>query len=295
LFSYFGHYGVQIFIFISGVGLAYQWLNKPQRYGSFIIQRTKKLYFMLIVGLVFFYFMKIIVFQTPMSICEWNAMLCKFLFLQTLFPNQIFSLNGVWWFFALIFQLYLWFPFLWKMIRKYSFMALLVICVFSYICVFLEHYVFPLPEGIMFMANSIAHLPEFALGIYIALHPNKNIHPLVFLGAAVIFILGNFNWSFYPFTFLSVTLLFFALFSKINFCKNQSNNIFDKMIQHLGKLSMSLFIVHGFLRSPFIDVFYETWYTKLLGAFFFFITVYGISLIADIFYHKILRCFNKTK
>ena len=41
LFDYFGHYGVQIFIFISGVGLAISMLNKKTSYGTFILKRLK--------------------------------------------------------------------------------------------------------------------------------------------------------------------------------------------------------------------------------------------------------------
>ncbi|MBQ4205355.1 MAG: acyltransferase family protein, partial [Bacteroidales bacterium] len=44
LFSYFGHYGVELFVFISGFGLAISMMDHQRTAESFIVSRLKKLY-----------------------------------------------------------------------------------------------------------------------------------------------------------------------------------------------------------------------------------------------------------
>lgn len=41
IISYFGHYGVQLFVFVSGMGLAYSMCKKPRTWGNFMIDRIK--------------------------------------------------------------------------------------------------------------------------------------------------------------------------------------------------------------------------------------------------------------
>lgn len=51
LFSYFGHYGVQIFILISGYGIAKSIMSKKQSYLVFIKNRLLRLYPVFVVSI----------------------------------------------------------------------------------------------------------------------------------------------------------------------------------------------------------------------------------------------------
>src|SRR5260370_17738582 len=51
-FSFFGHYGVQIFIFLSAYGLAVTYWDQPPRWITFVWGRVRKLYPMFLLAMV---------------------------------------------------------------------------------------------------------------------------------------------------------------------------------------------------------------------------------------------------
>ena len=109
LFSYFGHYGVQIFILISGYGLMRAYGSKTINWRSFMTKRLNKLYptyiFALIILVVFIFFW-------ANRIYPWVEYLEKITFATNFIPGKIFSLNGPWWFYGMIVELYMIFPLL---------------------------------------------------------------------------------------------------------------------------------------------------------------------------------------
>jgi hypothetical protein len=292
LFSCLGHYGVQIFIFISGVGLTISMIDKKKNYMTYILHRLKILYSMLIVGIIFYFFAKIITEQHILNVKEWLELLWKFLLIHTFLPNQCRSVIGPWWFFGLIFQLYLLFPLLFNIIKKFNLKGFIAVCLFSFACTYTEAYIFNTPNGIDWMTNSIAHLQEFAFGILIAMNFQKRIHPLVFVFALIVFALGNFFKMFFPLSFLSITIILYFIVSKLIVFINKSELI-TKILMNIGTLSMAIFIIHGFFRKRFIPVFSNNWYEKIIGALLFFIAVYAISIAANIFYKWIYDLFDK--
>jgi len=291
LFTFLGHYGVQIFILISAVGLTYSLLQKPVRYGSYVAHRFKNIYSMLIVAVVFYFFSCIVMDKHLLTGNEWKQWLWKFLLIHTVKPKQSVSLNGPYWFFGLIAQLYILFPLLLHIVKKYNFKGFIAICLFSYICTYLVLFAFPLPEDIDWSANSIAHLPEFVLGIYIALNPNKRIPSVVFFAALAFLVLGNIFEIFFPLTFLSVTILLFAMVMKCREFFNRKVQI-SKIMQQIGTLSMAIFIVHGVFRMCFIRVFSNSWYKIIIGSLLWFVTIYAVAIIADKFYQWIYSKIN---
>ncbi|MCL2327646.1 MAG: acyltransferase family protein [Bacteroidetes bacterium] len=283
LFSGFGHYGVQIFILISGVGLAISLAHKQLHYGNFVWQRLKKIYVMLIVASIVRIFALIICYKIMPDSKSWLAILSYFTLTHTIIPMQGASYNGPLWFIGLIVQLYLLFPLLLKIIKTYNFKGLVAICVFSYICSYIELYLFHLPEGVHWTSNSIAHLPEFALGIYVALNIEKKIPSWVFITAAVVFIASNFSKALFPVSFLSISLILYFVISKLIVLIRKSTWT-SKILVNLGTLSMALFITHGTFRQRFQIQFHDNWFDKIIGAILFFITVYAVAIIANIFY-----------
>ena len=161
LFSYFGHYGVQLFIMISGFGLALSMMNRPRTWESFVLTRLKKLYPLLLTALVFFFFGKLLMEGKGLSEWELKEIGYKLLFIHTLIPNSGVSLCGPWWFFALIFQLYLLFPLLFHCMKKWGWKAFWVVCAVSYGLIFLFREYLDLYHGTIIMQNAPGHLPEF--------------------------------------------------------------------------------------------------------------------------------------
>lgn len=288
LFSGFGHYGVQIFILMSGVGLAVSMAHKQLHYGNFMWQRLKKIYIMLFVSTVLYSFAGILCYRHIPTGNDWLEAMWRFLLIHTIMPGKLFGNNGPLWFIGLIFQLYLFFPLLLKIIKKYNLKGLVAICLFSYICTYTELYLFHLPKGIYWFANSIAHLPEFALGIFIAMNAQKKIPSLVFICAAIIFVLGNFFQAFFPLSFLAISLLLYFVISKLTVFIQKSHWA-NTFLIHIGTLSMALFITHGFLRNQFKVLFNNTWYDRIIGTLLFFITAYAVALLANMFYKWIYK------
>ena len=290
LFSYFGHYGIQIFIFISAVGLALSMQNRNRSWGVFMAERLKKLYPLLLVGFIFIFVANIIMNQSLLGWASFKIFLQTLLFLNTLIPGIWGGITCPWWFFGLIFQLYVLFPLLYKMIKKYRFKAFACICVISYAWMYVSAYFFPYPEtSVMLFQNAPGHLPEFALGILIALSPGKRLHPVAVLSSLVIFALGNFFKPFFPFTFLSASILIYWTFSKLMPLMLNSVKKLKPFLLFYGTISYIIFAIHGPLRPPFIIIGGDIFWGKLLSAALFLITVTALAIIGNMFYKWMLK------
>lgn len=161
LFSYFGHYGVQLFIFCSGYGLSKQFIkNKPASYKTYVIPRLTKIYSLLLFGIISCAILYVNYFAWYIKISA--------TYLLTIFRNisndYLFDGIGPWWYFGLVVQLYLLFPFLYKIIQKYQEKGVYISLLISYLLIFTLS---PLAEKLNFpiYGNCIGHFPEFLVGI----------------------------------------------------------------------------------------------------------------------------------
>jgi len=293
-FSYFGHYGVQLFIFISGVGLALSMQNKNRNWRIFMIERLKKIYPLLITGFIFLFFYEITLHGKMFGWYHCREFIYKLLFLHTfnITQDSATSLSGPWWFFGLIFQLYVLFPILFKAIAKYRVKAFILICLISYAWIYISQYIYQPQANIKLFQNAPGHLPEFALGILFALNPNKKIHSVFGVLALAIFVLGNFYKPFFPLTFLSITVLLYWAISNISPLILNNTKKMKAVLLYYGSISMVLFVIHGPLRSPFIAISGTTFYGRLLGVALFLIAVTALSIIGNKLYQWLVKIFT---
>ena len=313
LLSFFGHFGVQLFVLLSGFGLAVKW--NEQTKGNlqalstyhFPFSALRKLYPLLLTGVVVCLFGCILMEGRLFNAQEWREIGFKMLFIHTLIPNSGLSINGPWWFFGLIFQLYLLFPLLFRCIRKWGWKAFLVVLLVSYGMIFLFRDALNLHHGEILLQNAPAHLPEFALGILLAFSKDKKIHWIWLLLAVVLFTWGNFAPGFFPFTFLSlcvitvfVTQKWKAARGKWKLKKGQTRKGIHAILNglhYIGGLSMLLFVVHGYFRMPVLKA-AETMkgpLGHLASGLLFFLLVWGIAMAAKPFYLWLQRLFGKWK
>lgn len=289
LFSYFGHYGVQLFVMISGFGLTLSMLRREQGWGEFVINRLKKLYPLLITGVVVCLLGCLVMNGRLFNQGEWREIGYKFLFIHTLIPNSGLSINGPWWFFGLIFQLYLLFPLLFRCIKKWRWKAFLVVLAVSYGLIFLFREYLNLHHGTILMQNAPGHLPEFCFGMMLAFNKDKRIHWLWLVLALVLFVWGNFAPGFYPFTFLSLCVITVFVTQAWKAKSGKWKIVFRfpfSVFHYFGGISMTLFIVHGYFRAPVLK-----WANTMTGAWghlasglLFFLLVWGIALVAKPLY-----------
>ncbi len=247
-FSFFGHYGVQLFIFISGYGLSKSFIAKPQNFLLFIKKRALKIYPAFLISIFILIVYDVIVFYRFPTTGWGINILSKLLMIHTLLPGRALTINGSWWFYGLIMQLYFLFIPLFYAINKWKEKGLFCIVL---LCYCLTYFLYAPLRGkdVYIMANAPAHIPEFALGISLALNPHLTIRkifiPLLILGV----IIGNYSFFAFPITFIIVTYLLVIIVLYI--FREQYKFIY--IIKFYGKISMYLFAVHGFFRTPFVS------------------------------------------
>lgn len=296
LFSYFGHYGVQLFVFLSGFGLAVSMLRHEKDWGLFVMERWKKIYPLLLTGFVVCFLGTIVMRQRMFTAEEWREIGYKALFIHTLIPDEGVSINGPWWFFSLIIQLYFLFPLLFKWFRKWGWKAFWVVCAVCYGMIFLFRYVWNLHHGNLLMMNAPGHLPEFCLGILLAFSKDKKISVAWLLLAVAVFCLGNFFGAFNPFTFLALTVMAVFAYQGLKSLPFRKTWL-SRPLAYVGGLSMMLFVVHGFFRAPFVMLAgnMATPWGNLMVALLFFLTSWLIALGAERFYGWLSKWFEKIR
>lgn len=294
LFSYLGHYGVQLFIFISGFGLAVSMMRRPRTWESFVVSRLKKLYPLLLIGVVFFIFSKVLIEGVMISDYDKREIGYKLLLIHTLLPKSGLSVNGPWWFFGLIFQCYLVFPFVFKIIDKWRWKAFAAICVVSYSLIFLFREVLTLYGGTIIMQNVIGHLPEFCLGILLAFSKDKKINVLWLVLAVAAFCLGNYYAVFYPFTFLSLTLIMVFAYQGLKSIPVRKREL-AQFFEYFGGISMVLFATHAVFRSPVLKVAntYTGAWGHLWSGVMFLLIVMAVAVAAKALYDNVIALLDK--
>jgi peptidoglycan/LPS O-acetylase OafA/YrhL len=294
LFSYLGHYGVQLFIFISGFGLAVSMIRHQRSWESFVVVRLKKLYPLLLIGVVFFIFSKVLIEGAMISDYDKREIGYKLLLIHTLLPKSGLSVNGPWWFFGLIFQCYLVFPFLFKIIEKWRWKAFAVICVVSYSLIFLFREVLTLYGGTIIMQNVPGHLPEFCLGILLAFSNDKRINALWLLLAVTAFCLGNYYAAFYPFTFLSLTLIMVFAYQGLKAVPVRKKEL-AVFLEYFGGISMVLFATHAIFRSPVLKVAntYTGAWGHLWSGVMFLLIAWAVAIAAKALYDNVIALLDR--
>jgi peptidoglycan/LPS O-acetylase OafA/YrhL len=111
----FGGAGVHVFILVSGFGLCLSQMNKPLSYIQFIKRRLTKVYIPYII---------VIAISALIPFMYGGDRLIAFLslaFLFKMFDNSLMdSFGGQFWFISTIIQLYILFPFAYKMLIKFN-------------------------------------------------------------------------------------------------------------------------------------------------------------------------------
>lgn len=295
-FSYFGHFGVQLFIFVSGFGLAISMQRHPRSWESFVFTRLKKLYPLLLTGVVFFIFSRILMEGRLPSDLEKTELGYKLLLIHTLIPDSGISLNGPWWFFGLIFQLYLLFPLLYRWIGKWGWKAFAGLCLCAYAMIFLFREALPVYHGTIVMMNAPGHLPEFCLGILLATAPKPRIHWAWVVLSLAVFCLGNRFAIGYPFTFLAITVVAILAYQGLKALPFKKGWI-GRPLAYFGGISMVLFAVHGLFRNPVLKLAttLETPLGHLFSGLLFFLIAWAMALAAKPLYEGMVSLLDRIK
>lgn len=276
LVSFFGHYGVPVFLFLSAYGLVMKYEKrgalspKQTNVVPFLKHHYVKLFKMMIVGFVAFTMVDAI---TPGS-HKYHVMdiLGQMFMFNNMMPDPDHVIwPGPYWFFGLMMQLYIVYRLL--LWRKGDVYALLLIAVCWAMQAFCD------PEGDTLNRvryNFIGGVLPFCAGLLYARHGKKLTHG-VRMTLMVISVVAVFFFSFNFQTWLWAPL--FVCTASIGIVKLLPKTV-NEWIAWVGTISAALFVLHPLTRKIFIPISrHGDVYTGLL--------LYIVASIALAwFYHK---------
>ncbi|MNK18127.1 Acyltransferase family protein [compost metagenome] len=250
-FGFLGHYGVQIFIFFSAYGLAIQFSDKTT-YFSFVTKRLKKIYFLLFFGILMFLLFNLLFLQPyPLIKTIRNTIFLSTTY-SSFFDKHLYAMfTGPFWFFALMIQIYIAFPFLYRIVKKLDSIKFILLLLLIFGFMGIGQY-FTSKSTLSLFGNIFGHFPEVLLGIFMAQNSIKKFSAPVFLISLIVFVGSQFSEFVFPFSFLAMTIL---LINLIQYLQKFTNKFFTEVVLYTGKISMILFIINGFFRShPFFNL-----------------------------------------
>ena len=262
LFSFFGHYGVPVFLFLSGYGLVKKYEGTrlepvkalPSLGGvgggfSFIRHHYLKLFRMMIIGWVFFL---IIDRLTPRAhLYELPDIVSQLFMFNNLMPMPHKAIwPGAYWFFGLMMQLYIIYRLLIYRRHWAIAVALAVLCIAIQVP-FLQDY-----DTLSYLRyNCLSGMLPFVLGIMTARHGGKLFpRPLCGWHWAALFILGTMLmllWCLHPFLWLLVPVAMIP--AGVDLVKLLPHPLLNAMTW-TGTISAAMFVAHPALRKLFLPI-----------------------------------------
>lgn len=277
LLSYFGHYGVPVFLFLSGFGLAMKYeRNMPEhdswhRCADFIRLHYLKLLRMLIVGFTLFLVVDAV---TPGRFAfHWNHVVAQLLMYINVLPEPDKIIwPGIYWFFGLMMQLYIVYRIAIYRRSSWWMVALMAVCwALQALCD---------PEGDALNRlryNCIGGMVPFCLGVIYARH-GHHLQPInawgrtIWSGILLVCIALLFMMSMTFQTWLWVPVV--AIIGSIAFVRSMPTAV-NHVLVWFGALSAAMFVAHPIVRKLFITV---AWRQDIYdGLMLYVVAVIGIS------------------
>ena len=264
LFSYLGHFGVQLFIFLSAYGLALKYW-RTLSWSEFVGGRIGKLYPMFLLAVGLWLLLRLIEYGTGFPAFFWSQLddlVLLTLGVFTLAPGYGSAPVGPWWFLPFIVQFYCLWPAWAAFTRRTGAAGLLAL---SLGCLALMIFVAPILAHrwwINLVETPLGHMPELCLGVAVARY-GVRISLIGALIAAGVFVLGNLQAIIWPLSFFcALVMLLYAYQLGATYLRS------SKFIGFVADVSMPLFFVNGFLRSPFrrIAIYFDHWLVTIFAG-----------------------------
>lgn len=243
-FSFFGHLGVPVFVFLSGYGLSKKYDTiENLGYNMFITNHFLKLFRPLVVGTVLFLLVILIKYGVFACSIPRLTLQCTMMF-NLIYPYEQQVMPRAYWYFGMVMQLYLLYIFI---VYNHSTKKLLFITLVSLVVtIFLGINNECSSVLVWYKYNAFGWLLPFSIGVYLSRFPvnrlSKGRKLLVLLFFSGLLIVCNYHFVTWVFVPLIVVLL------AISFIKLHPSWLLDK-IGCFGKFSMYIFVVHPIVRE----------------------------------------------
>ena len=276
LASYFGHYGVQVFLFLSGYGLSIKYRKSLPGWWDFQKSRWASLYPAIIAAAIGFLIYDGVrlgwafIFQT-----EGANLIRQILGISNFIPDNIYHPIGPWWFIGVILQFYLIVPTLLQWTHRYGNKVLIALALGAFL---LEFFLNPvLAQRFQFNLNHsiLGHLDVCVMGIWFARQGSFRLPVPALIAFAILFSLGNLYellWIISGMTALFVSLPLLRMVSQ----RAQRIIPLNQCLVFVGRLSMYLFLCNGYLRCPLVDWANQSphWWTSIWTCLVFLSIVF---------------------
>ena len=294
LFAFFGHYGVPIFLFLSGYGLVmkYERGNSSGNAWRFLSSHWLKLFKLMILGFV----LTVITYLAiGLTWHGWIEYFAQAMMLSNVIPSICDSQTpSPYWFFGVMVEVYviyrlLIFPFHDKRRSVWRWLMPLLLVVLAWLPqVFMEHH----RNMIIYLRHNaaIAMLP-FAIGVLAARYGFPRLPRWSLAVVAVMSLpllacasLNYHSWLWTPVLVIAGSVAFVKLFDP---CKGLCNTIMISPLQQLGVLSSMIFVVHSIPRMPIYELFLKN-HTGLMLIDYAWLALYIVLTLALAWLYKLL-------
>ena len=280
IFSYWGHLGVPIFVFLSGYGLALKYDNHVQiKWKNYLESHYKKLFFPLLFGTLAYI---AVVFIIDGNI---HYSIARFFFQCTMLLNMIYPYEqnitpGPYWYFGMTMQLYLLYLFvIHRKSAKYLIGITVISVVFMGLLIYDTHRIL-----IWTKYNVLGWMTPLALGVLAARYLSY-IHylsiALVFFCLLPCLILCGQNYYLWLMTPVVVILMGIA------FVKLIPSFVWEN-VKEIGDISLYILIVHPIVREVTlpISIYWGSWGIIVYAS---------VSLIISLLVAKSVAIFKNKK
>ena len=241
-FSFFGHLGVQVFIFLSAFGLAKSHWDDTSSWRQFMWGRIRKLY------------PTILLIVTPWA-CSTALWMGPHRMLKEVAPGLVAMLLGLstligfglppvgpWWFIPYIMQFYaMWLLLRW-VAKRFGWQGLVLLAAG---CALLAQLTDPALayRSIDLLTTPIGRMPAICLGIAAARYRIRISGALAAAGVAAL-ILGNVYSAAFPLSFVGVLLVSLWLYMRLRDVLGKS-----RLLVRIGECSMLIFLLNAIVRN----------------------------------------------
>lgn len=248
--AFLGHYGVQLFVLTSGYGLYASAQAKggvrfsPRELGPRLI----KILALLLIGILVVYVTRY--FGRGILLGYKSAILILIGRMTTVWNfsfDTLLGYAGPFWFFGLIIQLYVVFPFIGRWVERLGQRQGIALLAGATLLAALLYPV-ALKVNVPVMGLFIGHLPVFLMGMLLARHGYRTNLPVLLL-ALVLFVLGLRMQVFFAATFPAITYLMLAAYMGLKQLRSKTLSRLAGPLAWLGGVSMTVFVVNGPLRD----------------------------------------------
>jgi peptidoglycan/LPS O-acetylase OafA/YrhL len=263
-FSFLGHYGVQIFVFLSAYGLATRYWDRQPPWTTFVWGRVRKLYPMFLLAIALWALW--VGFPQgrmgPVAVVrqQWDVLVLTMLGLVTLLPGYDLPPVGPWWYMPFIMQFYCLWPLFRRFAIRFGRVGLFTLSVAALALTYAINGTLVTRWSINLLHTPVGHLPEACLGVAMARYGYRP-GSVAALAAATLFLLGNLRERYWLLAFISALVLMVWIYQGLRPLLRRS-----KFLVRVGIYSTAIFFVNGFIRLPFVGLGAQAdiWYARML-------------------------------